>query len=310
MSDSAASTQPADVFCADLSRAAGEPMIGTAPLAETWFLLEYNGPWTAKATEDNDLPPATQAWLAGAIAQVEKGRVQFIRQNRASPAAGITFFLALTRAVAPLLYEFHLDSYADLNALNLAELLAGDGGRERLRSEPLYLVCTNGRRDRCCSRLGLSLYLALDGLVGGAAWQCTHLGGHRFAPTLVAFPAGLCYGRLAPPDLPAMVQAQEAGRLYPDRLRGRCCYGHVVQAADWFLRQETGLWAGNGYRLLDARPGDDHHWRVRFVAPSTGARYLVILAQTLSEPAPLVSCSPPKSKPAPRFQLLSIQLEA
>ncbi|MFN2221878.1 MAG: sucrase ferredoxin [Candidatus Promineifilaceae bacterium] len=307
MSDTDSRTDQVDFFCADVSREAGEPMIGTAPAVEAWFLLEYAGPWMAKATEDNDLPPSTQAWLANALALVAKGRVQFIKHSRASSSTGITFFLALTREVAPLLYEFHLDTYADLHSLDLVSLLAGDAGRQHLLSEPLYLVCTNGRRDRCCSRLGQHLYLALDERVGDAAWKTTHLGGHRFAPTLVTFPDGTCYGRLEDTDLPPLVQAQEAGHLYLSRLRGRSCYDDLVQAADYFLRQKTGFWAGDGYRLLDARPGDGAQWLVRFIAPSTGQIYRLRMVKTLSEPSRLVSCSPPKSKLVPQFHLISVE---
>jgi hypothetical protein len=242
---------------------------------------------------------------------VDKARVQFVKQNRTSPAVGLTFFLALTREVAPLLYEFRLDSYHDLESLDLPGLLAGDAGFRHLRSEPLYLVCTNGRRDRCCSRLGLGLYLALDRHVGQAAWQCTHLGGHRFAPTLVTFPDGACYGRLADADLPPLIRAQQAGQLYLNRLRGRSCYEDVVQAAEWFLRQETGAQMGDDFRLLEAKPGSNgHRWRVRFAAPSTGAVHLVVLTRTLSEPAQLVGCSPPKRKLLPQFHLLAVQQES
>jgi hypothetical protein len=308
LSDSVPRTDQADFFCADLSREAGEPMIGTAPAATAWFLLEYGGPWAAKATEDNDLPPSTQAWLTGALARAGKGRLQFIKQNRTSPAVGITFFLALAREVTPLLYEFHLDSYADLESLDLASLLAGDAGRQHLRSEPLYLVCTNGRRDRCCARLGLSLYLALDRQVGDAAWQTTHLGGHRFAPTMVSFPSGACYGRLQTMDLRPLVKTQEAGQLYLSRLRGRSCYADLIQAADWFLRQETGQRARDAYRLLDVQTTADNVSMVRFSEPTTATIHrLTLQIAAVTRP---VSCSPAKSKSVPHFELISIQREA
>ncbi len=302
MSESITRTDQADFFCADLSRETGEPMIGTAPAAETWFLLEYGGPWSAKATEDNDLPPATQAWLAGALALADKGRLQFIKRNRTSPAAGITFFLALAREVQPVFYEFHLDSYADLQSLDLAGLLAGDAGRQYLRSEPLYLVCTNGRRDRCCARLGLSLSLALDEQVGDAAWQTTHLGGHRFAPTLVTFPDGFCYGRLEATDLPPLVRAQEAGQLYLDRLRGRSCYEGLIQAADAFLRHETGQLSPEAYHLLGVQPTADNVSVVSFSEPATAAIHrLTIQIAAVTRP---VSCSPAKNKSLPHFELI------
>jgi len=307
LSEFVSRTDQADFFCADLSREAGEPMIGTAPAATVWFLLEYGRPWAAKATEDNDLPPSTQAWLAAALALAGRGRLQFIKQNRSSPAAGVTFFLAQAREVAPLLYEFHLDSYADLQSLDLAGLLAGDAGRQHLRSEPLYLVCTNGRRDRCCARLGLGLYLALDQQVGNAAWQTTHLGGHRFAPTMASFPDGACYGRLEAADLPPLVKAQKAGQLYLDHLRGRGCYADLVQAADAFLRQETGRRSWDAYRLLDVQTTADDVSVVRFSEPATATIHrLTIRITAVTRP---VSCSPAKSKPVAEFQLISASKE-
>jgi hypothetical protein len=306
LNDPVSSADQNEPFCADLSFQAGEPLPGTALRVDVWFILEYAGLWTAEATQDNLLPPSTQAWLAEALALVDRSRVQFIKQNRPAPAAGLAFFLALTHETTPLLYEFHLDTYHDLESLDLQGLLAGHAGRQHLRTRPLYLVCTNGRRDRCCSRLGLGLYLALANQVGAAAWQTTHLGGHRFAPTLLTLPDGACYGHLIPADLAPMVQAQEAGRFYLDRLRGRCCYVDLVQAADWFLRRETGHTAAGDYRLLDTRPLDGFQWLIRFVAPSTNQAWQVTLARTMSEPAGLVSCSPPANKPVPHFQLLSI----
>ena len=47
---------PPDIFCADISRKLRESMLGTAPKVDAWLLLEYRRPWSAKATDDNDLP--------------------------------------------------------------------------------------------------------------------------------------------------------------------------------------------------------------------------------------------------------------
>ncbi len=50
------------------------------------------------------------------------------------------------------------------------------------QGDPLALVCTNGKRDRCCALLGrpLAAELASSGVEG--VWEVTHLGGHRFSP--------------------------------------------------------------------------------------------------------------------------------
>jgi hypothetical protein len=299
-----------DIFCADLSLEVGMPMIGTAPVVDAWFLLEYDGPWTAKATSDNNLPQPVQDWLAGAVEMAGRGRLQFIKQKQTASRPGFAFFVALAREINPLLYEFHFESYDHLLSLDLSGLLAGESGvRQNPRTEPLYLVCTNGKRDRCCSRLGLTLYKALDERLGADAWQCTHLGGHRFAPTMVTFPGGTCYGRLTPADLAPLVTTQSQDELLLTHLRGRSCYEQVVQAADWFLRQETGLPGRDAYRLLDARPIDETQWAIRFAAPATGEIYRLLLSQTMSDAAYMVSCSPAKSKPLPQFNLISMKKE-
>jgi hypothetical protein len=309
LSDSVSQLDATDFFCSDLSREAGEPLAGTAPAVDLWLLLEYDGPWRARATEDNELPPSAQAWLAQALSLTEKGRTQFVKQSRPSPAAGLTLYVALAREIDPLLYEFHLDSYDDLSSADLPGLLADPAAfAENRRTDPLYLVCTNGRRDRCCARHGLAFYQALDEQVGDAVWQTTHLGGHRFAATMAAFPDGTCYGRLAPVDLAPLVQTQQAGELYLEHMRGRSCYAPIVQAADSFLRQETGQLALDAYRLLDAQSGEDGVWLVRFTGPAAGTIHLVAVQQTaVTRP---VSCNPVKSKPVSYFQLISATQEA
>jgi hypothetical protein len=309
VSDIPDNTITSDIFCADLARQSSEPMAGTAPTVGSWFLLEYNGPWTAKATSDNDLPRSIQAWLTEGLALIEDSRLQFIKRSRPTHRAGISFFIALTEETAPRLYEFRLNTYDDLQTLDISAPLLGAAAYDRyLRTEPLYLVCTNGKRDRCCSRDGLALYQPLVEEVGDAAWQCTHLGGHRYAPTLVTFPDGAFYGRLRPSDLAPLVQAQTEKALYLSHLRGRCCYDDVVQAAESFLRQETGFAERNAYRLLDVLPIDETLWTVRLGVPATGETHRLTVSRKLSDSSRLVSCSPPKSKPIVQFQLVSHEI--
>jgi hypothetical protein len=296
-----------ETYCADLSSADGEPMTGTAARVDTWFLLEYPGTWRARATGDNDLPAPIQAWLNDQLAQVEHGRLQFIKQARSPGERGLSFFVAQTSETAPLLYHFRLEDYRDLLTLDIPSLLAGDRAYDgHLRSEPLYLVCTNGRRDRCCARLGVALYRALAERAGPAAWQSTHLGGHRFAPTLVTFPDGAYYGRLARADLESFIAAQDQGQLYSSHLRGRCCYEKVVQAADTFLRLETGISDRASYRLIDFHQmKEEARWAVRFKGPGAGQIHRLTLSVETTTGERLVSCSPFKTEAVARFRLVA-----
>ena len=62
-------------------------------------------------------------------------------------------------------------------------------------TEPLLFLCTNGGRDRCCALFGRGLF---DELADPRVWECSHLSGHRFAPTAVRLPDLTVFGRLDP----------------------------------------------------------------------------------------------------------------
>ncbi|MCT7990146.1 sucrase ferredoxin [Laspinema olomoucense] len=76
------------------------------------------------------------------------------------------------------------------------------------------LICTHGSYDKCCARYGNIFYRQALETVKNLSlnqvriWQCTHFGGHRFAPTAIAFPEGRFYGRLTPESLTAILTRQ------------------------------------------------------------------------------------------------------
>lgn len=59
-------------------------------------------------------------------------------------------------------------------------------------------ICTHGSRDACCASFGAPMYLkmhtAAKSLPHTRVWRCSHLGGHRFAPTMIDLPSGRVYG--------------------------------------------------------------------------------------------------------------------
>lgn len=222
-------------------------MLGTATRVDVWLLLEYRPPWEAKALEGNNLPETTRAWIGSVLgafaADGAKARAQFIRQGDAAGAVhtqraqndGLTLFAA----TAGGLFRFQGRSFRDIERLNLRAALAaqaalgGEGAAPLERvDEPHYFVCTNGQRDVCCARYGLPTYARLRERVGERAWQTTHLGGHRFAPNVLALPQGVLYGRVFEADVAAFVNAVEEGGLSLPHLRGRCAYPPEAQAAE------------------------------------------------------------------------------
>jgi hypothetical protein len=254
-----------DFLCCDYSRQAGEQLFATATRADVWLLLEVNRPWGARAFEESDLPQPVKDKLNGYLSNIPNSRVQFIRQLQ--PGNGIALFVAVARELNPALYQFQLASYEDLLAVDIPAVVAGDAAQQSfLTDKPLLAVCSNARRDRSCGKYGAETYRELLQYGGDAVWQTSHIGGHRFAPTCVSLPYGVVYGRIDPQDRRPIMQAHRHGRIRLENYRGRSCYEPIVQAADYFLREQTGVRNLPGFRLLDVETLPENTSAVRFAS--------------------------------------------
>src|SRR5690606_21759769 len=147
-------------------------------------------------------------------------------------------YVARTVAGERFILRFGFGSYEAMAEVDWAEVARrGAHPSAEVIDEPLFLACTHGKRDACCAAKGAELFKVMTRLRPGRALQCSHLGGHRFAPVLLSLPDGLCYGRVEAREVPAFIEARELGRIFDlRRLRGRMSYGGAAQAAEVFLR--------------------------------------------------------------------------
>jgi hypothetical protein len=144
--------------------------------------------------------------------------------------------------------RLRLSSYGDLAVLDIdREGEPVDG--------PLVLVCTHGRRDACCARLGVPLFDALQPHVPEELlWQSSHQGGHRFAANVLALPQGVQLGRVPPADASNVAAALLDGRIPLAYYRGRTLHGPSAQVAEAAVRQELGLDRIADVSVLEAGP--------------------------------------------------------
>lgn len=252
------------VTCSASSLEAGDSLIGSAPHRRLWLLLEVDAPWGPQALADSDLPPAAREHLEAFLAATPEAGILFIRQQPAR--AGLRLFLAVGDARFPALYALTLERYEDLLSLDFASLARGERPEYR-DDEPLFLICTHGKRDQCCALAGMPVYAALRERVGERAWRCSHIGGHRFAPTMVFLPEGLCYGRMPLEALDDVLDRHGSGQLEPRWLRGRSAWPQPAQAAATLLRQRDDLAAIDGLQLLELQSDGEERWTVTFDAP-------------------------------------------
>ena len=130
----------------------------------------------------------------------------------------------------------------DLDAVTTVDLLALFQGDGVPVDGNLTLVCTHGIRDVCCAREGAPVFRALQHTGLGNVWQTTHLGGHRFAATMVVLPAGVQFGRVTAEEVPALISSFERDELYRlDRYRGCTALPREAQVIEAYLREKNGL---------------------------------------------------------------------
>ncbi len=88
-------------------------------------------------------------------------------------------------------------------------------------------LCTNGKRDRCCAEFARALLRRFPD--EPRLWEISHLGGHRFAPTALAFPSGLMFGKLDSDALEAIMSCELPAR---QQVRGRVGRSVTRQVAE------------------------------------------------------------------------------
>jgi hypothetical protein len=195
--------------CSAASLDDDEPLAGSAPTDRELLLVEDAGPWGRAAVAESRLPDEVRAWLAG----LEDVRVQLVRRPGGRSGPGVRVLRAVAGPDGFDVRATTLERITDLPSLDPASM--------EPRPAPLWLVCTNGRRDRCCAEQGRPVAAALAERWPEGTWETTHLGGHRYAATLLALPSGHTLGRLDPASAVAACADLAAGLVPLGHSRGR-----------------------------------------------------------------------------------------
>jgi hypothetical protein len=289
-------------YCSELSRQRGEPHYGTASVGDVWLLIEYPYWWGKNAFADSTIPAEVKAYLTAALAAIPRARLLVIKQERPRRPQ-LKFFVVRTREREPFVAQFTFAAYEELLQFDIRHAAAGRvSSAGTVTAEPLYLICTHGRRDKCCAKFGYPLYKTLR-TAGANVWQSSHVGGDRFAANLICFPHGLFYAHVTEPDAQTIISAYSEQRMVPGKYRGRACYGHAVQAAEYFVRAESGLTQLDDVRLLSRTRIAEHSWRVEFAAPQLGRIYETVVSSRVSAFHQLLTCTATEEKSAEQFGL-------
>jgi hypothetical protein len=279
--------------CAPESLARREPLIATASRVQRWMIVEQPGAWGVDALAESKIDPDTATALAE-TARAQGVRVLLARRRANQRRLGATrsVFLAHSGAERWWLEQVDVDA-ADpkaLLALDLGALAFPESSGAGVPGPPsLHLVCTNGRHDPCCADFGRPVMRALADAAAPDVWECSHVGGDRFAANVVCLPEGIYYGRVEP-DLAAGLVADYRARLLDlDHYRGRSCYGPLVQAAEAFGRAHLAERRLDALSVLATEQRPDRSVAVH-LQQRDGVTLEVVVARDRSPSPALMTC--------------------
>lgn len=288
------------IRCAAASLAREDQLAGTASTVHSFFLLEHPGPWGYDALLDARLPAGLGGYLTRESRRTGVRVLLIRRPGRYSVATGLRVFAARAAGARSWMETTTLSRPDEVRSLDLRALGAGRSLGWTVYDAPLFAVCTQGRHDACCAELGRPVALALAASRhADAVWECSHMGGDRFAGNMLVLPRGHYYGRVDPVAALSLAESIEDGRLDLDHLRGRSDLTMPIQAAEIEVRRRLDLSGLDDVRLIAATTDGDVTL-VTLDAKSRPVRALV--RRVLGEPQRL-TCRAPYDRPVPRFEV-------
>ena len=293
--------------CAETARDRDDPRLGTAPVAAAFLLIEHPGPWRYDALVGAGWSEEVVGALTAALRR-SLGRLLLIRRpGRRSSTADRAW--AVTRIGAGTIWgtwQHESDLLAAAAALSPPEprLSVGGSAPQPASMEPVLLVCAHGLHDTCCALRGRPVAAALARRWPAATWECSHVGGDRFAANVVVLPDGTYYGGLDPDSATDVVAGHLDGRLDPIHLRGSVRWPPAAQVAVAEIHSSMGPYAADDVLAEHWTTVGPGRWRVDVALPH-GRRATVVVAGE-RRPAAHLTCAATRPTSAIAFRVISV----
>ncbi|MFI8003460.1 sucrase ferredoxin [Streptomyces sp. NPDC086010] len=292
-------------FCSDAARVRGDAIMGTAPHGTVWVLVEYRGGWPANGFDGLDIEPVTKA-LVFSAAQAVRARVLLVRRHGR---------LGQEQEQPPRWAVLHFDGLGAYRQRwgtwrrdeDLAGIATALGGPGRLGCPPVVLVCTHGKHDTCCAVRGRPVSRALGERWPDLVWECTHVGGDRFAANVLIAPDGVYYGDLDAHSAVSAVQEHLAGLVRAEHLRGYTNLFPPQQAAVAAVLRRFGPAGRHDYTVAATSRIADDHWRIRVDGRLPHLSGLCVDVRAFRTPPRQLTCNGPSMSRAVAYEVTSVQ---
>lgn len=270
--------EPASIRCSLESRKVHEELAGTSPLAAIWVLVEQPGHWGRDALTDSLLPTTVADHLRSLAVDptlkvlLTRHRTRTVRNDQHERVVWISYSGSHGSALVTKTFS----SVTELASLVVPEtgIAAQEAGWVASHGAMAF-ICTHSGRDACCALYGRALVTQVSD-VDEQVWECSHIGGHRFAPTALFAPGNYVMGRC---DEHVVREWLDGQRVSPEALRGTSHLPPHQQAAQAFvLRAHSDL---SPQDLFPApHPNDPSHI---YIHATDGRSWRVVLERVATD---------------------------
>ena len=315
-----------DAFCSQNRGQLGN-MIGSASYRPIQIFMDMDLPWQAQIYASQDCPSGLNDLLRTFQNHLKTPILCYATrpQNKADPSKRTVYILS--QIDKTLSYECVSYRIPRLNFLSILEKVLNNvllNSNDQL-AEPymvkspkrILAICTHAQRDRCCGTFGKQLY---DSVIASKEWkhpdlevvECSHIGGHRYAPTLIEIPSMRVWGGLDLDLVKKIIEQDEDAPL--DHYRGSCALSKPYEQYADFLAFKKFSWqwplrdtfVESSTELLDGQ-------ETIFVTLKNTRKHNVILQAQLLHEKSLelkVSCFKDKTSLHPIYKVLKTQFQA
>lgn len=296
-------SRPASFRCAVEALVRGDRQEGTAPRAHGWVLIEHPGPWPFGGFAELDMAVEVQHVVRHA-AQSAGMRILLIRRHgRQSGDREAVWGVLRYDAQGEHRQEWGTWSdESDLTQIAAAIERPGTAGLP-----PVHLVCTHGVHDACCAIRGRPVARALTEQWPDDTWECSHVGGDRYAANLLVAPHGVYFGNVTPDEAIAAVDLLRRGLVAADHLRGYTDLPAPEQFAVAEALQRFGPAGRHAIQVRSATHSGDR-WTVLLECTPPLPGRLAIVLRCYAKPAAQLTCLAPAPTRALAYETVSVSV--
>lgn len=213
--------------CSVGARRRRDPLVGSAPPAKGWLIFEHPGPWPAKASAVfGSLGPHLDARTLA-----QEVRPMLVRRPGREVVATAWSWWFVDSVSSTWTTGLWATVEDVAGVLDLVDVRRDEANARMTPADPMILVCTHAKHDVCCAVRGRPIAADLARRWPDLVWECSHLGGDRFAGNVAMLPDSTFYGGLDGDDAARVVAEHLAGEVSLEHYRGSGMHTSAAQAA-------------------------------------------------------------------------------